>query len=337
MNPDIPSPDRIIKMASAFYDSCTLFAASDLGIFNALGDMGEAGAETIAEKLQLNPRGTRLLMDACTALGLLEKHDDQYRNSPESSTFLVSGMPGDLSGAIRYNRDVYAAWGRLCDLVRSGAPAESPASHLGDDPDRTRTFVLSMHYRALGIGRAVVPMMSLENRTRLLDVGGGPGTYACLLAGANPELKCTVLDLPAVTAIASELIAEQGLADRVSTLPGDYHTTPFPAPLDVVNFLGVLHQESEDSIRALFARAFDALEPGGLIHVMDMMTDASHTQPVFSALFAVNMALTTDNGWVFSDYEVTTWLEGAGFEQVQIRALPEPMPHWLATAQKPLS
>jgi len=35
-----------------------------------------------------------------------------------------------------------------------------------------------------------------------------------------------------------------------------------------------------------------------------MMPDPSHTAPKFSALFAVNMALTSDSGWVFSSAEL---------------------------------
>ena len=82
-------------------------------------------------------------------------------------------------------------------------------------------------------------------------------------------------------------------------------------------------------------RAFAALKPGGVVHVLDMMTDASHTQPRFSAMFAVNMALTTENGWVFSDREVEQWLREAGFERIETRPLPPPAPHWLTRAYRP--
>lgn len=68
----------------------------------------------------------------------------------------MPGSAADLSGAIRYNRDVYHAWGRLREMVQTGKPVERPQLHLGEDEERTRTFVLAMHYRGLGIGRAVV-------------------------------------------------------------------------------------------------------------------------------------------------------------------------------------
>ena len=330
-----PDPQRIIRMASAFYESCILFAATDLGVFARLAQSGTADVETLAAILPADPRGLRLLLDACVALKLLIKDGSNYRNAPDAAVFLVPGSPADLSGALRYNRDVYQAWGRLPTMVKTGAPVERPELHLGADPARTRTFVLSMHSRALGIGRAVIPQLDLRGCRRLLDVGGGPGTYSCLMAGANPSLHCTVLDLPAVAAIAAELIAQQGLAARVQTLGGDYRTTPFPTGNDAVTFFGVLHQESPESILALFRKAHAAMNPGGRIHVLDMMTDATRANPAFSALFAVNMALTTENGWVFADAEVREWLTAAGFRNCTVRPVGPSMPHWLASAHKP--
>jgi hypothetical protein len=236
-----PNPRRITEMASAFYESCVLFTASDLGIFGKLAELGPADEKTISEACRLDVRGARLLLDACVAVGLLSKSEGRYQNSAEAAAFLVPGSPGDLSGAIRYNRDVYGAWGLLADMVRTGKPVERPKIHLGEDRDRTRTFVLAMHGRALGIGRAVVPRLDLSRSRSLLDIGGGPGTYSMLVAQAFPEIECTVLDLPEVVKIAAELIETAGLGRRVKTLAGDYHSTAFPGGQDAAVFFGVLH------------------------------------------------------------------------------------------------
>ncbi len=329
------NPDRIMKMASAFFESCVLFAASDLGLFAKLAELGEANAKALSNALKLDHRATRLILDACVGLELLEKSGEIYRNTSESMAFLVPGSPEDLSIAIQYARDVYPSWGKVKELVINGKPVERPEIHLGQDPERTRTFVLAMHYRALAIGRAPIPLLDLSGKKKILDIGGGPGTYSMLIAQANPEVECTVLDLPEVAKIADELIQEQGMSGRVKTLPGNYRVTPFPGGNDVVNFFGVLHQESSESILKLMKKAYDSLNPGGILYVMDMMTDNTHTKPQFSALFALNMALNTDSGWVFSDAELRGWVEEAGFVNFSVRSLPPPMPHWLATARKP--
>jgi ubiquinone/menaquinone biosynthesis C-methylase UbiE len=321
-----------MDLASAFYGSSILFTASDLGVFACLAKSQQATCEDVSAALSLNPRGARLLLDGCVALGLLAKEGVHYRNTPDTAMFLVPGAPGDLSQAIRYNRDVYESWGHLEDLARTGKPVERPQIHLGEDPSRTRTFVMSMHGRALGIGRAIVPSLDLSGRKRLLDIGGGPGTYSVLIARANPEISCTVLDLPAVAAIASELIQQQQMSERVRTLPGDYRTASFPGGNDAIIIFGVLHQESEESVRDILRRAYSALAPNGVIYIMDMMTDRTRTAPAFSALFAINMALTAEHGWVFSDADLKSWMEEAGFTDFSVTPVPPPMPHWIARA-----
>ena len=331
----LDDPGRIVAMASAYYASATLFAALDCGVFAQLALTPGATLEALAGALRADGRGLRLLLDGCVAVGLLVKTEGRYRNAPAAALTLVPGAAHDLTQAIRYNQDVYGAWGRLAELVKSGRPVEAPAVHLGADADRTRRFVLAMHGRALGIGRAVVPMLYLAAVRRLLDVGGGSGAYSMMLAQAHPALRCTLIDLPAIAAVTDELIDAADLGERVRTVPGDYHTTPFPSGMDVVVFFGVLHQEAPESICALLKRAHDALNPGGRVFVLDMMTDAIHTQPPFSALFAINMASTSDHGWVFSDRELSDWLAEAGFTGVDGRAVPPPMPHVLITARKP--
>ena len=331
---------QIVELASAFYGSATLFAALDLGVFAAIAEAGAPVAlEPLAEKLNASPRGLRLLLDACVATGILAKSaDGLYSNTQAGGLALVPGGPADLSKAIRYNQDVYPAWGRLAQLARTGAPVEPPQLHLGDDPERTRRFALSMRGRALAIGRGVVPMIDFgKPQGRLLDLAGGPGTYAELLMKANPGWSCVTVDVPAVSAVARECVAQAGLMDRIECRAGDYHSDDYePAAYDAVTIFGALHQESPEQIRGILARAARALKDGGRIFVLDMMTDATHAAPAFSALFAVNMALTTENGWVFSDAELKGWLAEAGFTPGETRPVPPPMPHWLVSAVKTL-
>lgn len=332
------SVQGIVGLASAYYGSAVLFAALDVDLFSLIGqeEGGRASVDALAARAGLDPRGLRLLLDACVAVGLLFKDGSVYANTPAAESALVKGALYDLTRAVRYNRDVYPAWGRLAELVRSGQPVEAPEIHLGADADRTWRFVLAMHGRALGIGRAVVPLLDLGGCRRLLDLAGGPGTYAVLMAQANPGLACVTIDLPRVAEVAAELVRDSGMAERVSCRAGDYHADTYePGAYDAVTVFGALHQEPPDMIVSILKRACAALRPGGHIYILDMMTDATHTSPPFSALFAVNMALTTQHGWVFSDGELHGWLGEAGFEACETRPVPPPMPHWLVTARKP--
>lgn len=323
---------EIVELASAYYGSAVLFAAIDTGIFAAVERNQDAAA--IAADVGGDARAVRLLLDACVAEGLLAKADGRYANTPAGKASLVPGGPADLTRAIKYNRDVYPAWGKLAGFVKSGRPAERPEIHLGEDAERTKAFAASMFGRAFGIGRGIVPMLGrLEGR--VLDLAGGPAAYAILMCQANPGMTCVTVDLPAISAEAAGYVARFGLQGRIECRAGDYHSDEYESETyDAATIFGALHQESPAAIADILRRAHRALKPGGKLFVLDMMTDATHAAPKFSALFAVNMALTTENGWVFSDEELNGWMREAGFEPGEtLRAAP-PMPHWLVAARK---
>ncbi len=324
----------IVDLASAFYGSAVLFSGIENRVFEIIERQhGRATVQSVAAEAQCSERGMRLLLDACAALGLLVKKDGFYSNTEAGEAALVPGGKADLTRAVMYNRDVYPAWGRLSALVGSGQPVERPEAHLGGDKARTGRFAASMRGRALAIGRAVAGMVDLGGCSRLLDLAGGPGTYAEMFARRYPGLKCVTVDVPAVSEAARDFVAADGLSDVVECRAGDYHTDVYEAEhYDAATIFGALHQESPEQIVDILKRTAHALKPGGRLYVLDMMTDATHTEPVFSALFAVNMALTTHNGWVFSDEELKGWMREAGFRPGRTRPAPPPMPHWLVDA-----
>ena len=325
----------IVDLASAYYGSAVLFAALDRGVFEAIEKRGSELASVceLASACGCDARGMRLLLDACVAEGLLAKEGETYRNTPAGRMALVPGGPADLTTAIRYNRDVYPAWGKLADFVRTGRPVERPEIHLGEDAARTKAFAAAMFGRAMGIGRGIVPLLDVKGR--VLDLAGGPAAYAILMCQANPAVRCTTVDLPAICEEAKGYVVKFGLTDRIECRAGDYHADEYEhEAYDAVTIFGALHQESPEDIVGILRRANRALKPGGRLFVLDVMTDATHTAPKFSALFAVNMALTTTNGWVFADSELKEWMREAGFEPGETRPAPPPMPHVLVGAVK---
>jgi predicted O-methyltransferase YrrM len=279
-------------------------------------------------------RPTDLLLRACVGLGLLERTPDGFRNAPAAETFLVPGKPTYLGEALRYSDDLYATWGRLEQALRTDAPALDAEVYLGRDEAQTRHFVRGMHNRALAVGRALVGLVDLSGRSRMLDVGGGPGTYSALFVARYPGLRSVVLDLPDVVAIAREIVAEMGAADRVGTLAGSYYDTGFPPGQDVVLISGVFHRETAETCRDLIRRGRDALVPGGLLVVSDVMTDASGVEPPFATLFGLNMLLTAPHGGVHRDADVAEWMREAGLDGVEATPFPPPMPHRVVLGHK---
>jgi predicted O-methyltransferase YrrM len=329
-----PDPAPIMALTVAYWGAQALLTANRIGLFDAC-----AGAplplEAIAARLGTAPRPTELLLKSLVGLGLLESRDGGYRNTRLADFYLVSNSPAFMGNALRYSDNLYATWGELERALREDRPPLAAETYLGDDRKTTRDFVHGMHQRAMAAGRALVELVDLGGRTRMLDVGGGPGTYASLFARKYAQLDVQLLELPGVAEIAKEIVADMGCADRVSVLAGSYDDTPFPGGNDVVLISGVLHRESAGGCRALIAKAAACLVPGGLLVVSDVFTDEGGATPVFAALFGVNMMLTAPSGGVHSDADVGRWLAEAGVGEITVRPFPPPMPHRVVIGTKP--
>ncbi len=331
----LPNPALLMQLALAHRSSAVLFAAVNLDVFSLLAE-GPMTAADLARRAGSAPEATRLLLEACVAEGLLERDHDTFTNTPVVDAFLVRGRPAFSASGFKYAEDLYPAWGRLADLVRSGRPPMPPETILGDDPEKTRHFVYAMHERARGIGSVLSHIVNLSGRKRLLDVGGGPGTYSATLVAQTPGLTATVLDVPGVLKVTRELIDMSGVADRITLLPGNYLTSSFGSGHDVALLSGMMHRETPANCRLLLRKAFEALESGGLVIVSDVFfdDDAKRTPP-FAVYFALNMMLTSDEGAAHAKTEMAAWMREVGFLDVQTRELPKPNPHTLVLGTRP--
>ena len=324
-------PTRILDLASAFWSSAALLTAVDLGLFGAL-DEGPATVAEVSSRTGLPARPAGMLLDAMVALGLCTRDGDRYVNGPEATAFLVPGKRGSLAGALGYNARLFTAWGRLGEAVRADAPVVEAPSYLGRDPERTRGFVEGMHSRALGMGQGLVGAVDLTGRRHLVDVAGGPGTLSVLLCQRYPELRATVLELPGIAAVGRELVAAQGMAERVVHRDADVFTDDLGAGYDAALVSGLLHREPAMTCRDLLSRLHAALEPGAAIYLVDVMRDATRVGPPFAALFALNMLLTSERGGCHADVDHAEWLEATGFTDVEIRRPFPPMVHTVIKA-----
>lgn len=329
-----PDPTPIIELATAYWGSATLIAATRLKIFTHLA-VGAATPAELSARAETDADATEGLLAGLVSLGLVEKlADGRFANTASAATFLVEGSPAYLGPAMLYNGDVYPLWARLDEVIRTGQVTDAPDQYLGDDDSRTRNFVYGMHHRALGVGQALLPVVNFSGCTRLADVGGGPGTYASLITGKTEGLKAEVLDLPGVVAIAKEIVASLGASERVQCTAFDYYKDALPGRYDAALISGVLHREHPPQVKAMFQKVAEAMEPGGVLYVSDVMVNDERTGPLFSTMFELNMRVLSHGGRCHSVAEQTAWLAEAGFEVTRVDHLPPPIHYTVIRAER---
>lgn len=331
----LPNPALLMQLALAHRSSAVLFAAADLDVFTILSS-GAKTAREVAAAAGAHESPMRMLLQACANEGLLTQEGERYANTPLTDAFLVRGRPAFSAHGLKYAEDLYPAWGNLAMLVRSGRPPMPPQTILGDDEEKTRSFVMAMHERARGIGSVLPHLVDLNGRRHLLDIGGGPGTYSVSLIRDTPALRSTILDVAGVLEVTKELIAASGVADRIELRAGDYLTSDFGSGFDVALLSGMMHRETPSNCRRLLRKTLEALDPGGLVIVSDVFfDDSTKRSPPFAVYFALNMMLTSDEGSAHAKTEMAEWMGAEGFADIQIRDLPPPNPHALVLGTKP--
>lgn len=326
-------PTPVFELAVAYWRSCALFSALELSVFDVLAE-GPLTLATLAARVGVPERSLKMLADALVALGLLVRDGDGLANGGLARTYLRSDAPESLRETVLFNARSYAAWGKLTDAIRRGAPVVSPTAVLGDDPKATRNFVLAMHARAQGVARCLVDLLDLSGRRRLLDLGGGSAAYAALLAAKYPGLDVTVVDLPGVLAVAEELLRDAPGRERIHLRPGDISKDGFGDSYDAALVSGVLHRTEGEGTAALLRKVADALAPGGLLAISDIFVGGDRRGPVLPELFSLHMLLTSDQGHSLPLDHVQAVLADIGLRVASATAYPPPLPHTLLVAAK---
>ncbi|MGV8075447.1 MAG: methyltransferase [Syntrophobacteraceae bacterium] len=320
------------ELGASYWRACVLHTAVKLGLFTQIGDESLNSAQ-IAARIDTEPRATGLFLNAVSALGLLEKEGDLYKNSPLARERLDERSP-DFQGNIIYHfSHMYNDWGRLEEAVRSG---KSIVKREDRDEERTRQFLLGMHNIAVCGAEVLVSRLDFRNYRSLLDVGGGPGTYSLSFCKKNSNLSAVIFDLPSSEKTASEKIEFHGMNGRVSFLAGDFLKDSLPeGPFDVVFMSQILHSNSSDQCALLIKKVYPVLKPGGEIIVQEFILDDGKTRPEFAATFALNMLINTPHGRTFSYAEIKEWMEDAGFADVEQLFFDLPSDASLVRAHKP--
>jgi SAM-dependent methyltransferase len=302
-----------------------LIAAIELNLFTAIGTKAWAIPD-LARNMKVSERGLAILCRNLAMAGLLEKQGEIYRNSRLAATALNARHPAYRGDYLRLITSHWIDWVRLPESVKSGLPIDHGEP---DAPDYRRRFTWAMHHRTLETAPKIAAQVDLRGARTLLDLGGGPGTYAMAFLAKNPTLRATICDRTAALDVAKEIASTHKFGARLSYMPLDLLTEAIPGTFDVIWYSNVLHIYAPQDNQALFVRALAALNPGGRLLIQDaFLHDKEGLFPEEASLFAVSMLLFTERGNTYKAAETKSWLTDAGFERIKVLRMKKGMEDW---------
>ncbi len=315
---------ELLKLSGAYWASAALQAAVKLDVFTAL-ESGPKSVPELAASRHCDPRALGMLITALVAMDLMAREGDTLRAAPEALRFLSRNSPEFLGFIIQHHHSLMPGWAELDKAVRTGRPTRAVSSSDTDSEQEREDFLMGMFNVAVQQADAIAAAVDLSGKKRLLDLGGGPGTYAIYFCRANPRLSAVVMDKPTTRPFAEKTIRRFGLESRISFEGGDFELGAVPKGFDAVWISQILHGcEGPEEAASVVAKAAAALDKGGTILIQEFTLDDGRNGPLHPALFGLNMLVGTNRGQAYTEGEIKAMLHAAGARDTQTLNIPLP-------------
>jgi SAM-dependent methyltransferase len=305
---------ELLGTSNAYWRGCTLQAGVRLEIFSVIHDQ-QLSLERVTSLVGADLRGTEYLLNALCAMGLLLKKGGLYSNTPETRTLLCKDSSAYIGYIILHHHHILDGWAQLDTAVMTGKPVSKRS--YGEAIER-ESFLMGMFNLAMGTAPSIAGRIDLSQHRRLLDLGGGPGTFAIHFCLVNPKLEAVIYDRPTTRSFAVETVEKFGLQERIEFAGGDITTDSIPCgPYDVAWLSHILHSNGPESCQKIIGKTVAAMKPGGMILIHEFILDNSKDGPEFPALFSLNMLVNNPAGRSYSEEELTEMLRKSGVHSIK--------------------
>ncbi len=325
-----PTPEHIMQIGMGFMAAKTLLSAVEMGLFTELARRPE-GLETVQGRLGLHPRAARDFLDTLVALGLLERRDGTYANTPETDLFLDKKKPSYIGGILEMaNARLYEHWSHLTEGLRTGLPqnevrggGQPTFETLYADPARLKIFLKAMSGISHGAALAIAAKFPWKDYKTYVDVGTAQGDTAAQIALKNAHLSGMGFDLAEVGPIFEEYVGELKLNGRLKFVEGDFFKGEIPKA-DVVVMGHILHDWDLSTKKMLIKKVYDALPSGGAYIVYEAIIDDERRKNAFGLMMSLNMLIETYGGFDYTGADCQEWMREAGFKETRVEHLVGP-------------
>ncbi len=310
---EIKSVEQLQQAVQGFRAARIIQTACGLRLFDYTRT--PATLEEIVEKSGMSFRGIHILLHALVSLGLMEKRDGMFHNASLADQFLTSDSDPMMLTGIEHAEKLYMRWGYLRQCVATGKPWVNPEGHLDSDPEINRQFIHAMHAYSSRRVTPIVEALPVKRLNKVIDIGGGAGTFLLALLKKFPFMHGTLVDQRLTLNTAREIIAKAGYSKKISLRELDIFDTNrhFGTHFDLAIVSNIIHIESPEKNIDLFKRIKACLTPQGRLLLVDFLLDGTLTKPQFAAFFAVNMLTATERGRTWPADAVRNWLKAGGF------------------------
>lgn len=324
--PDISPSVTMQQIITNFRVSRATYVAAKLGIADLLKDEPKS-CEELAQLTHTHAPSLYRVMSVLACVGIFsEDNQSRFALTPLGAT-LQSDTPNSLRASVivLLGEERYQAWGDLLHNVRTGETAFDHMFGMGVweyqalNPEQAKIFDESMANRIAANNSAVLTSYPFSTIDKLVDVGGGNGSFIISLLQANPQMKGVLFDMPHVAEDAKKRISEVGLEGRCEVIGGDIFAS-IPGEGSAYVLSGIINSFNDDRAITILKNCHRAMTQKAKILLVDrVLPDRTDLSSKAQAAIVNNLhMMVTTGGRERSPGELRILSRAAGFEMINI-------------------
>ncbi|PWW81246.1 MULTISPECIES: bacteriochlorophyllide d C-20 methyltransferase BchU [Prosthecochloris] len=250
-------------------------AALELDLFTHLAD-GAKDVETLSEAIGAVPQRLGMLLEALRQIGITVQENGKWELTDFAKSMFAPNEEhpnlymAPVAKAMAYTAENF--YMSMAEAVRGKLDYKGETSY----PPKTKEenlYFEEIHRRNAHFAiKLLLEEANLASNEKLIDVGGGIGDISAALCKKYTQLNTTILNLPGAIELVDENAEEKGLGDRLRGSAVDIYRDEYPSA-DAVMFCRILYSANDQLTEMMCTKAFNALEAGGKVLVLDMIVD----------------------------------------------------------------
>lgn len=312
--------NKILKTINGYKLSNAIFAAEELNLFDHLEK--PITLKELSGQTNLNPLALEILLQVLVWLGILNHIDDSYSLTKETLPLFQKFSDRSLSPLIKL--EAYLSQGHAdlkamkTALRGEGKDRFNKNAKEGFASIYGKAMDNGGRYASLCVARAFLPEFS----GKVLDLGGGIGTYAIQLCRINKKVEVVVYDRPEMEKICLENIHQRNLENRISFQAMDVKSDPIVDKFEGVIISNLLHLFDPEVNSKIINKVAGAMKENAFLVLHDFFLNDDKTGPDIPLIYSIDW-LMLGAYFHLSYKEIKHWLIPYGLFAFEHRKYPE--------------
>jgi O-methyltransferase/methyltransferase family protein len=300
----------MIELFNSYIPTRVIYVAAKLDLADHIGDHG-AVAQELAAKLNVHPDALYRFMRVLAGLGVLRQEgDDRFFVTAFGDTLRKNSSQSVRDYAIYSHESTYERVGKLLDSIRSGEPAvDDYFAKLGSDPERQAIFLAGSGNKSRVETAAIIAGYDFSRCGRVVDVGGGNGSFLSAVLTACEQVSGVLFDQSA--AIEAAKSGRGGPMPRCEFVAGNFFDAVPPGG-DTYILKRILDDWPDDKVLQILQNCRKVMPSGcRLLIIEPLMGPSNKLCP--GHLADMNFLVTFKGGRIRTEEEHAKLLQQAGF------------------------